>query len=400
MLRSKFFVRVLSFLLVLSAATAGYPFRDAASADGDDFYAYREYTDPRTGESFFHVSAYSDSGEPVSAIVFRTADGEWRRLPDAVQQIWGESEAGCVRINPYWLQPAPFLDACYDTAADELVYTAMFEPSPSGKWGLKTILFHETSADLRQSSEPHPSVPYGSYIHEKKGALMLKNYATGEIRLVGITGIIPDDVWLPDGTLALVRYNETERIHELVRINPATGETKRLFSGLLRRYNEELGLLLYVLKDEWFIYDYRTGKSRPYREEEDDRLFSRPAPPAREVPPPSPDDFELAALPVAGTELREKSAAVLTLDGADIPLPFAFAGLNGEPYVPLRPLVDRGWTLRKEPLAEGGHDYIVESERGSLRLNRANSMALNDRLYLQLRLIRSLGHEAELRWLR
>ena len=390
-MRSKLFLWLMSLCLI--AASSGFVCRDAAGAE--PVSADHAYTDPRTGAAFFDV--YLGGGHFV---VLRTADGEWRRLPDAVQQIWGESEAGCVRINPYWLQPQPFLDACYDAEADELVYTAMFEPSPSGKWGLKTILFHETSAELRQSSEPHPPVPYGSFIHGKKGALMLKNYATGEIRLIGVTGILPDYEWLPDGTLALVRYNEAERVHELARVHPATGETKRLFSGLLRNYNEELGLLLYVHKDEWFIYDYRTGKSRPYRAEEDGRLFARPVPPAREVPPPSPEAFDYAALPVAGTELREKSAAVLTLDSAEVRLPFAFVGLDGETYVPLRPLVDRGWTWRRETLAGGGHEFVVETERGELRLNRANSMALNDRLYLSIDLIQSLGHDVEWRWLR
>lgn len=399
-MRSKALCRILCALLFLSVAPSGLNGGDAAGAEAGDFYAHYIFTDARTGESFYEVTLFLNPREFVSAIVFRTADGEWLRLPDGVRQFPGESEAGCVRVNPYWLRPAPFLDACYDAAADELVYTAMFEPSPSGKWGLKTIRFYETADDPLSASDPHPSIPYGSRILAKKGALMLKNYATGEIRLAGITGVHPDYVWLPDGTLALSRYSEADREYELVRIHPATGEAKRLFAGLLRGYNAEQGLLRYVdAKGEWYVHDVRAGKSRPYREAEDAKLFSGSVPPDRPAPLPAPVDFDLTALPVAETVTREKPVAALTLDGREIPLPFAFVGLDGETYVPLRPLVDRGWTLTWEPLAGGGHEFVAESERGGLRLNRANSMALDDRLYVRLGLIRSLGHEAELKWL-
>lgn len=394
-MRSKSFVRLLSALLALSVATAGYPLRDAAAAE--KFFARHAYTDPSTGEVFFDVIRNS---EPYQLVVFRTADGEWMRLPDGVRGIGLDDRTGCVRVSTY---SAPFHDVCYDAAADALVYTTAFEPSPSGKWGLKIVSFYESYVPTNvHTSTPQPSIHYGSHTSQKQHLLLLKNNATGEIRQLAISDRYPDYRWLADGTLLLERFSETARQNELVRINPATGEAKRFMLASLRGYNAEHNLLLYVMNEpsrKLRIYDFRTGKSRLAKEDEEKLFYPDFGTPGdKEAEPVLPADLDLDALPVAETGIREEHAAVLTLDGADIPLPFAFAGLDGETYVPLRPLVDRGWTLRKEPLAEGGHDYIVESERGSLRLNRANSMALNDRLYIPIRLIRSLGHEAGLKW--
>ncbi|AGA57161.1 hypothetical protein Theco_0975 [Thermobacillus composti KWC4] len=396
-MRSKSFVRLLSALLALSVATAGYPLRDAAAAE--KFFARHAYTDPSTGEVFFDVIRNS---EPYQLVVFRTADGEWMRLPDGVRGIGLDDRTGCVRVSTY---SAPFHDVCYDAAADALVYTTAFEPSPSGKWGLKIVSFYESYVPTNvHTSTPQPSIHYGSHTSQKQHLLLLKNNATGEIRQLAISDRYPDYRWLADGTLLLERFSETARQNELVRINPATGEAKRFMLASLRGYNAEHNLLLYVMNEpsrKLRIYDFRTGKSRLAKEGETELFYPETEVSREERPePPSlPEDLDLDALPVAGTGIRHDYAAVLTLDGADVQLPFAYVGLDGETYVPLKPFVARGWTMRQES-SDGGHEYVVDTGRGELRLNRANSISLNDRLYLQLRLIRSLGHEAELRWLR
>ncbi|REK56169.1 MAG: hypothetical protein C6W55_08270 [Thermobacillus sp.] len=396
-MRSKSFVRLLSALLALSVATAGYPLRDAAAAE--KFFARHAYTDPSTGEVFFDVIRNS---EPYQLVVFRTADGEWMRLPDGVRGIGLDDRTGCVRVSTY---SAPFHDVCYDAAADALVYTTAFEPSPSGKWGLKIVSFYESCVPTNvHTSTPQSSIHYGSHTSQKQHLLLLKNNATGEIRQLAISDRYPDYRWLADGTLLLQKFSETDRQNELVRINPATGEAKRFMLASLRGYNAENNLLLYVMNEpsrKLRIYDFRTGKSRLAKEGETELFYPETEVSREERPePPSlPEDLDLDALPVADTGIRHDYAAVLTLDGADVQLPFAYVGLDGEAYVPLKPFVARGWTTRQES-SDGGHEYVVDTGRGELRLNRANSISLNDRLYLQLRLIRSLGHEAELRWLR
>jgi hypothetical protein len=378
----KFSVWMLATLLLLSAS-AGYGVREAAAAE--PYTAHYAYTDPRTGEVFFNV--IRDVKPYRQHVVFRAADGQWMRLPDDVTQIWSDGSTGCARVGDFLLQPAPFHDACYDAAADELVYTSMFTPSPSGKWGLKIITFFEPT------SQPNAI--------GKKVVVMLKNNATGAIRQILESSHHPSYTWLPDGTLALERFSETERQNEIVRINPATGETKRLMLGSLRADATKDGLLLYVKNEPsrpFRIYDYRTGKSRLAKEGEAEALFFADSGPRDGGEPSMPANLDLDALPIAETGIRQEDAAALKLDNGEVPLPFAFIGLDGETYVPLKPLLDRGWTLAKEAVPEGGHAFVVRSGRGEVRLHRGNSTTLEDRLYVPIRLLQTLGHEAELKW--
>jgi hypothetical protein len=388
---------MLSAVLLLSVAFSGYPARDTAAAE-HRFVAFA-LSDSGTGKVFFNVIR---NAEPGQLVVFRTADGEWMRLPDHIRSIWVQSVNGCYGVPSYALSPSPFTDACYDPAKDELVYTTLFEHSPSGKWGLKRIAFYRPfDPAAQQTARPHSVIHYGygPYGMQKQEILLLRNNATGEIRQIAESSTYPIYVWLKDGTLLLQQFSETDRQNELVRIHPATGETKRFMLGSLRGYNAELGWLLYVINEPsrtLRIYDFAAGKSRLATADEIG-LFYPPADAPKREEPSFPGDLDIDALPVADTRLRTDVAATLTLDGADIPLPFAFVGLDGETYVPLRPLVDRGWTIRQEPL-DRGFEYAVRSDRGELRVNRSNSYALNDRLYIPIRLIESLGHTAELKW--
>jgi len=398
-MRIRRFVRMLSALLLLSAAVSGFPSRDAAAEE--QIFASFALADSGTGKEFFNVIRNS---EPSQLVVFRTADGEWMRLPDHVRRIWDQSVNGCYVVPAYALSPSPLTDACYDAAKDELVYTTLFEHSPSGKWGLKRIAFYQPiDPSAQQTAWPHSVIHYGygPYGMQKQELLLLRNNATGEIRQIAASSTYPIYRWLKDGTLLLQRFSETERQNELVRINPATGEARRLMLGTLRGYNAERNWLLYVINEPsrtLRIFDFGTGTTRLAKEDEV-ALFYPDSGASKPEEPAFPKDLDIGALPVADTGLRYDHAASLTLDGADIPLPFAFVGLDGETYTPLRPLVDRGWTIRQEPL-DKGFEYAVRSERGELRLNRSNSITLNDRLYIPLRLIESLGHEAELKWIR
>jgi hypothetical protein len=394
-MRLKTCIRMLSALLMLSVA-AVFGLREAVAAD---IYARHAHTDPGSGKVFFNVLRGSPA---VQLVVFRTAEGEWMRLPDMVRNVGYDAGSGCIRVSSYSLMPLPFADACYDAAKDELVYTTLYEPSPSGKWGLKTIIFYEPyDLSEQQTGWPHSLIHYGSHTLQKKETLLLKNNVTGEIRQLVRSSKYPVHRWLADGTLLLQQFSETDRQNELVRIHPATGEMKRLLPGSLYGYNAEHNLLLYVINEpsrRLRIYDFRTGESRLAKEGEA-ALFYPETDVPREVgeAPSLPEDLDIDALPVAHPEIRYDHAAVMTLDGSEVPLPFAFVGLDGETYVPLRPLIDRGWTLRQEPL-DRGFEYVVETGRGSFRLNRTNSISLNDRLYVPIRLIESLGHEAELKW--
>lgn len=383
-----------------SAAGTGLTPTGAHAAAGEPYQADYVYTDSRTGEVFFNVYRGAES-----FVVFRTADGEWMRLPDGIARLWSGSESGCAFLFAYPPHPEQYFNACYDAEADEVVYHTEFAPSPNGKWGLKIVPYYEPFDPANgQTSYPGSIIRYTSRTIQKKETVLLRNNATGEIRQLAVsTSAIPYR-WLADGTLLLQKFSETDRQNELVRINPATGEAKRFMLGSMRGYNAERNLLLYVINEperRLRIYDFRAGKSRLAKEGETELFYPETEVSREERPePPSlPEDLDLDALPVAGTGIRHDYAAVLTLDGADVQLPFAYVGLDGETYVPLKPFVARGWTMRQES-SDGGHEYVVDTGRGELRLNRANSISLNDRLYLQLRLIRSLGHEAELRWLR
>lgn len=390
---------MLCALLLLSAATVGYLSREAAAAE--EMFASFALADPGTGKVFFNVIR---NAEPRQIVVFRTADGEWMRLPDHVRSLWVQSANGCYRVPAHALSPSPMTDACYDAAKDELVYTTFFEQSPSGKWGLKDFTFYQPydpSTLLTDRPQPVIHYGYGPYAMHKQVVLMMRNNATGEIRQLVASDTYPVYRWLKDGTLLLQRFSETDRQNELVRVNPATGEMKRFMLGSLRGYNAERNWLLYVINEPsrtLRIYDFGTGTSRPAKEDEA-ALFYPDSAASKPEEPAFPQDLDIDSLPVASTGLRTDDAATLTLDGADIPLPFAFIGMDGETYVPLRPLVDRGWTIRQEPL-ERGFEYAVRSDRGELRLNRGNSISLNDRLYVPIRLIESLGHEAKLKWIR
>ena len=379
-----------------AAAGAGMTPTGAHAAAGEPYQADYVYTDPRTGEAFFNVYR---GGERF--VVFRTADGDWMRLPDAILSLWSDFDGGCASFWAYPPLPEQYHNVCYDAAADEVVYTAWFTPSPSGKWGLKFIASYEMFDPADEpSSYPGSIIHYTSRTIQKKETVLLRNNATGEIRQLAVSTSAMPYRWLADGTLLLQKFSETDRQNELVRINPATGEAKRFMLGSMRGYNAERNLLLYVMNEperRLRIYDFRAGKSRLAKEGETELFYpetgvSR----VEEAEPPSlPKDLDLDSLPVADTGYRQEHVAVLTLDGADIPLPFAFVGLDGETYVPLRPLVERGWTMEREDEA-----YVVGTGRGELRLNRDNGISLNDRLYLPIGLIQTLGHDVEWRWLR
>jgi len=389
-MRAKWLVRLLSVAILASVLTAVSPLREAAA---DRAAARYVYTDPATGKVFFNV--YLDSG-PI--VVYRTADGEWMRLPDFVDTVWPDSGSGCLRASAFPPQGEMYGGGfCYDAAADELVHTAAFESSPSGKWGLKTVIYYRPHVPPEQQ----PAIHYGSFATLKQAILFLRDNTTGEIRQLVTGDRTLVYYWLKDGTLLLQRFSETDRQNELVRIHPATGETKRVLLGSLRGYNAERDWLLYVLNEPsrtLRILDIATGKSRVAAEDEI-RLFYPESDAPKPEEPSFPDDLDIGALPVADTGLRQEFVAALTLDGREAKLPFAFVGLDGETYVPVRALIESGWTMRQVPL-DNGYEFALRSDRGELKLNRTNSMSLNERLYVPIRLIASLGHVAELKWMR
>lgn len=397
MIRSRSLAAALLCGLLIAAAGFGM-MRSEAHAAAAPFYAYYAYTDPRTGEAFFNIHRDAEY-----FVVFRTADGEWIRLPETVHSIGSGSGEGCVIVSARILQQVPVYDICYDAAADELIHTAVFQPSPSGKWSLKHVSLLGYMDAERPTGPAGGSILYGTRGIPAQSALLVKDSARGVVRQIyGSSGFRRSD-WLPDGTLLVEQFSETERQNELVRVNPATGETNRILLGSLRGYNKELGLLLCVKNEPsrtLRIYDLLTGQFRLAEEGEADALFYDLIKQERLKEPSVPKDLDLDALPVADTGIRQEHGAALALDGSEIPLPFAFIGSDGETYVPLRPLAELGWTMRREVFPGGGHEYVVETDRGSLVVNPGNSVAMNGHIFIKLALIRSLGHDAELKWQR
>ncbi|WP_309120631.1 hypothetical protein [Paenibacillus sp.] len=368
----------------------------AADAESKtETFALHAFTHPKTGESFFNVFLHRPGGETVDRrVIFKTPNGEWKRLPEAVHGT-GAVYGG----NAYvWVNDptSPAFDGIYyDAATDELVAGELYETSPNGKFGLRYVMYYEL-APAERGYAP-------GYWQSKRIAVFAKNKQNGVLRQIAVEREWPNLRWLPDGTLLQQRYSEQEKQNEVVRIDPDTGIAERIALASLRAYDEELGLMLYAYNEperKLYIYDFHEGTSRPARAGEKEELFRIEHAESSPERPEAPADLDVDALPVAETGFRRNDEAMLRIDGQDVPLPYAYFGVDRKLYLPIRPIADAfGWGIERNG-AKPEYEYTISTkDGGSIVVDRANSSILNFRLFVDAADIRALYGDLTIDWI-
>lgn len=367
------------------AAAAGGPANEAAA-----YRAYYSYTDGRTGESFYDLAIFREDGNSDSRVLMRDAAGAWALLPEAVSGLAAPtgSEYAAAYLKPGSL--STFDGAYYDAKTDTLVDGNLYVRSPNGKWGFKSII----SYDMESS-------PDGGYRTQKMIHVLMKSNLNGVIREIGVYPSQPEYFWLPDGSLLEQRYSEADRQNEVVRIDPASGQAKRLVLGSLRAYENGAATFLFARNEPArtpLKYDLATGRiAAADAKEAAERIGkfrnrrSGDGGAAQPEPPAVPADLDLDALPVAPTAERAQTEGTVLTGGLRIPVPYLFYGLDGRLYVPVRPLAAAlGWKVDVTP---GQHDkYEIGTGQKTLTADKSNSIIFDGRLFVRLEDVRAAGY--------
>ncbi|MCH1639996.1 hypothetical protein MJ257_07760 [Paenibacillus timonensis] len=344
---------------------------------------YHAYTNPETKEAYYNAYLTADDGKSERKVVSRTEDGTWYVLPDTVSELWGDEMSPFVRVWTEGLTPPPFGEVYLDTAGDRLVGKTGYQNSPSGKFGVRKVIYFEGSS--------------------KRVALFLKNNQNGVIRQASDGGEWPVTYWLPDGSLLTERYSETAKQNEIVRVNPDTLETHRLLLASLLGYDEQRGELLLAYNEptrQAHLYDVRSRKVRGVTDQEVEAFYDRIQGSSATKAPEVPDDLEADQLPVKKLEYVQEGEANLTLNGAKIALPFVFFGLDRELYIPVRPVSESlGWEVERSSGSDmKSYRYTVSTGAQSIQLDRTNSKVIGDRLYLHAKALTQLVSDWGIEW--
>ncbi|MBB6730748.1 hypothetical protein [Cohnella zeiphila] len=374
------------------AAIAG-PQAAAAGLSADD--VYYSFTDARTGESFYNISRPLSDNARDDRVLMLGADGAWELLPESIQAVWQANrfDYASVYLKPGALKT--FDGAYYDTASDELVDGNLYENSPNGKWGFKYIIHYGMFAN--------PQI-HGWY-YSKRIAVLLKSNLNGVVRQIGDYPSQPEYFWLPDGTILEQRYSEQDSQNEVVRIDPASGQAKRLVLGSLRAYENGQNTFVFARNEPTrtpFLYDVGTGriqaadkKEAAARIEKFRHRGSGASNPNQAEPPKVPADLDLDSLPVAPMTQRQQTEGTVIADGQRIQVPYLFFGLDRELYVPVLPLVDSlGWQTEKTSDSNSGEGYsfTIKTARHDIIANKENSQVLDGRLFVRLKDIQAAGY--------
>ncbi|WP_068785768.1 TolB-like translocation protein [Paenibacillus phocaensis] len=345
---------------------------------------YHAYTNPDTKEAYYNAYLTADDGKSERKVLSWTEDGTWYVLPDTVSDLWGDEMSPYVRVLTQGLNPPPFSEVYLDTSADRLVGKTGYQNSPSGKFGVRKVIYFEGSSS-------------------KRVALFVKNNQNGVIRLVSDGGEWPVTYWLPDGTLLMERYSEAAKQNEIVRLNPDTLETHRLLLASLLGYDEQEGQLLLTYNEparKPYLYDVRTRKVRSVTDQEVKNFYDPLPVPIQTKAPEVPADLELEKLPVKALEYVQKGDANLTVNGTKIALPFVFFGLDRKLYVPIRPVSEaQNWQVKQGEDKNGkSFSYTVSTGKQSVQVNPSNAKVIEDRLYIQADALNRLATDWAIEW--
>lgn len=344
---------------------------------------YHAYTNPNTKEAYYNAYITTDDGQAHRKVLSRTKDGTWYVLPDTVTQVWGDELSPYVRVMTKGLNPQPFGEVYLDTAGDRLVGKVGYQNSPSGKFGIRKVIYFEG--------------------YSKRVALFVKNNQNGVIRQAWDGWEWPVTYWLPDGSLLFERYSETAKQNEIVRLDPDTLKTQRLLLASLLGYDEQRGELLLTYNEptrQPYLYDVRTRKVRGVTEHEVQAFYERVQGSASTKAPEVPDDLNANQLPVKALEYVQEGEANLIINGKQIELPFAFLGMDQKLYVPILPVSESlNWEVERSADSNmKAYRYMVSTETRSIQVDRSNSKVIEDRLYLQDDVLTKLVSEWRLEW--
>lgn len=344
---------------------------------------YHAYTNPDTKEAYYNAYLPTDGGKLERKVLSRTADGTWYVLPDTVSELWGDEMSPYVHVLTQGLNPPPFGEVYLDTAGDRLVGKTGYQHSPSGKFGIRKVIYYEG--------------------YSKRVALFLKNNQNGVIRQVSDRGEWPVTYWLPDGSLLMERYSETAKQNEIVRLNPDTLETQRLLLASLLGYDEQRGQLLLAYNEparQPNLYDVHTRKVRSVTDQEVKAFYDRLQDSAGTKAPEVPNDLAADQLPVKTLEYVQEGEAHLTVNGTKIALPFVFFGLDRKLYIPVRPVCESlSWEMERSSGSDmKSYRYTVSTGTESFQIDRSNSKVIGDRLYLQANVLNRLVSDWGIEW--
>lgn len=366
---------------VLATTLAWSVMTSAAVAAETEFY--HTYTNPNTKEAYYNAYLTAEDGESKRKILSRTEEGTWFALPETVIGLWGAEGSPYVRVFTQGLTPTPFGEVYLDTAGDRLVGKTGYQNSPSGKFGIRKVIYFEG--------------------YSKRVAMFVKNNQNGVIRQVTDSGEWPVTYWLPDGSLLMERYSETAKQNEIVRMNPDTQETHRLLLASLLGYDEQRGQLLLTYNKptrQPHLYDVQSRKVRSVTDQEVKHFYDKLPVSERLKAPEVPRDLNAEKLPVKTLEYVQEGDANLMVNGSKIALPFVFFGLDRKLYVPIRPVAEaQGWKVERSGGGEGkSYSYTVSTGNQSIQVNRSNAKVIEDRLYVNADALDRLASDWSIQW--
>lgn len=357
-----------------------------------------EYVDPVTQRSYYRAYAYDKQSGFMGRVIYKESQGEWHALPDRYLYTYWDRSAG----RPDLLDSQDLSNIqqlAYDPSTDTVVRQVVFDTPGNESYGL-----------LQTKMMVLPRKVNGSVGTTAGSLLMLKNYSNGEIREIGESEHGFFTLWLDDGKLLVARYSEEAKQNEIVKIDPATGQTTRLLLASIWGYNEA-GKKLMIAYNEptrrLWLYNIEDGTLHAASKQEIDSFYSSssgssssaaasiPEEPADQ--PPS--DLQPQQLPVTATTDTAVNEAEVTFNGTTVKLPFAFRS-GGTTFLPVRPLADASVCKVVQTKTAGSSYYTLTGPTGSVKIRSEESVMLGYRLYVTTDQLKSIGLKPErLAWI-
>lgn len=360
--------------------------KPAASAEDGKTYEWTftgQYEDAASGRSYYRAYAYDKQSGFMGRVIYKNGQGDWSALPDRyLYTSWDISAGQPVLVDSEDVSGIQHL--FYDPSTDTVVRRAAFNRTGNEAYGL-----------LQTKTAALPRNVNGNVMTTAHSLLMLKNYGSGEIRVIGESGHSFFTAWLNDGSLLVERYSEEAKQNEIVKLDPASGKTARLLLASVWGYNEAAKQLMIAYNEpnrKLWIYNLGDGTLHPASKQEIDSFYgSSSSVSYPEVPADQPPSgLQPQLLPVTPTEDTTVHEAEIAVNGKNVKLPFAFQS-GGSTYVPVRPLADASVCAVKQTKTADSSYFTLTGPSGSVKIPSEESAMLGYRLYVSTEQLKSVG---------